>query len=114
MTQHTQKDEFDRQAARLREQYAQRLQELDDEHARNMETLFEDYELQRIHEIQERKDHDIRRLMKSHERSFKAMKDFYNRITQDHLSMISRFEAELADMDMRYKEYEQRRKNYEK
>jgi chromosome segregation ATPase len=117
MTQHTQKDEFDRQTTRLREQYAARLQELDDEHARNMETLFEDYELQRIneiHEIQERKDHHIRRLMKSHDKSFKAMKDFYNRITQDHLSMISRFEAELADMEMRYKEYEQCKKDYQK
>jgi DNA repair exonuclease SbcCD ATPase subunit len=42
------------------------------------------------------------------------MKDFYNRITQDHLSMISRFEAELADMEMRYKEYEQCKKDYQK
>jgi DNA repair exonuclease SbcCD ATPase subunit len=117
MTQNTQKDEFDRQTTRLKEQYSQRLQELDDEHTKNMQTLFEDYELQRInelHEIQERKDHHIRRLMKSHDRSFKTMKDFYNRITQDHLSMISRFEAELQDMDRRYKEYEQRKKNYEK
>jgi chromosome segregation ATPase len=117
MTQHTQKDEFDRQTTRLKEQYAQRLQELDDEHAKNMEALFEDYELQRIneiHEIQERKDHHIRRLMKAHDRAFKGMKDFYNRITQDHLAMISRFEAELQDMETRYKEYEQRKKNYEK
>jgi chromosome segregation ATPase len=117
MSQHNQKDEFDRQTARLKEQYAQRLQELDDEHAKNMAELFEDYELQRInelHEIQERKDHHIRRLMKAHDRAFKGMKDFYNRITQDHLTMISRFEAELQDMETRYKEYEQRKKNYER
>jgi tRNA 2-selenouridine synthase SelU len=77
MTEHTQKDEFERQTARLRDQYAQRLHDLDDDHTKNMEALFEDYELQRInevHEIQERKDHHIRRLMKSHDRSFKSMK----------------------------------------
>jgi chromosome segregation ATPase len=117
MQQKQQKEEYERQTSRLKESYAQKLQEIDEEHAKNMEALFEDYELQRIneiHEIQERKDHHIRRLMKSHEKAFKDMKDFYNKITQDHLSFISQYEAELQDMDVRFKEYEQRKKNYEK
>jgi chromosome segregation ATPase len=52
--------------------------------------------------------------MKSHDRAFKEMRDFYNKITQDHLAFISQYEAELQDMDARLKEYEQRKKNYEK
>jgi chromosome segregation ATPase len=117
MQQKQAKEEYERQTARLKESYATKLQELDDEQSKNMETLFEDYELQRInelHEIQERKDHHIRRLMKSHDRAFKEMKDFYNKITQDHLAFISQYEAELQDMDARLKEYEQRKKNYER
>ena len=81
MQQKQQKEEYDRQTQRLKEQYATNLQEIDDEHNKNMETLFEDYELQRInelHEIQERKDHHIRRLMKSHDKAFQEMRAFYN------------------------------------
>lgn len=117
MQQKQQKEEYERQTQRLKEQYATNLQEIDDEHNKNMETLFEDYELQRInelHEIQERKDHHIRRLMKSHDKAFQEMRTFYNKITQDHLSFIAQYEAELQDMDKRYKDFEQRKKNYEK
>lgn len=117
MTQNQVKEEYERQTKHYQEQYTQRLQEIDEEHQKNMETLFEDYELQRIneiHEIQERKDHHIRRLMKSHEKSFQEMRAFYNKITQDHLTFISQYETELNDMETRYKEYEQRKKNYEK
>ena len=98
-------------------QGATKLQEIDDEHAHNMEALFEDYELQRInetHEIQERKDHHIRRLMKSHDKAFNEMRDFYNKITRDHLAFITQYEQELEDMDRRYKEFEQRKKTYER
>ena len=117
MQQKQMKEEYERQTARLREQYSTKLQEIDDEHTRNMEALFEDYELQRInetHEIQERKDHHIRRLMKSHDKAFNEMRDFYNKITRDHLAFISQYEQELEDMDRRYKEFEQRRKTYER
>jgi glutamyl-tRNA reductase len=62
----------------------------------------ENYELQQINKIKERKGHHIRCLMKSHNNSFKVMKNFYNRTTQSYLSM------------MRRKEYEQCKKGYQK
>jgi len=117
MQQKQQKEEYERQTARLREQYEEKLRRIDEEHAQNLETLFEDYELQRIneiHEIQERKDHHIRRLMKGHDRAFKEMRDFYNRITQDQLSSISQNEDELQKIEMRCKEYEQKKRDYDR
>ncbi|KAH0786183.1 growth arrest-specific protein 8-like [Histomonas meleagridis] len=111
------KEEYDRFSQHIKDQYLQNLKDIQEENQKNIESLHEDYELQRIneiHEIQERKDYHIRGLMENHDAKFREMKDFYNKITQDHLSQISQYESELENIDNRYAEYEQRKKNYEK
>jgi len=103
--------------ARFREQYEKQFKAIEEEQNQNLEALYEDYNLQRInelHEIQERKDHHINRLIKSHKKAFQEMKSFYNKITQDHLTYIAQYEAELQAIEARYHDYEQRKKSYEK
>lgn len=111
------KDDVKGLNARFVEQYEKQFQDIERKQEENMEALFEDYNLQRInemHEIQERKDHHINRLIKSHNKAFQEMRAFYNKITQNHLTSISQYDAELQSLQARLNEYEQRKKNYDR
>jgi hypothetical protein len=41
-----------------------------------------------IHELEERKNLHINDLMENHEKAFTEMRDYYNSITRDNLSLI--------------------------
>ena len=102
---------------KMKEDYDKHFKEIEDEQERNMEALYEDYNLQRInelHEIQERKDRHINQLIKNHKKAFNEMRNFYNKITQDHLSYITQYEAEYNAILARLRDYEKRKKDYDK
>lgn len=113
----THKEDAKNLNARFKEQYEKQFEEIERKQNENMEALYEDYNLQRInelHEIQERKDHHINRLIKSHKKAFQEMRNFYNKITQDHLSYIAQYSAEYEAIQARLRDYEQRKKKYDK
>ena len=110
------KDEVKITNSRFKETYEKQFKAIEDEQNENLESLYEDYNLQRInelHEIQERKDHHINRLIKNHKKAFQEMKNFYNKITQDHLTYISQYEAEHQAIEARFLDYEKRKKENE-
>lgn len=112
-----QKDDAKSLNARFAEQYAKQFAEIEKKQEENMEALYEDYNLQRInelHEIQERKDHHINRLIKNHKKAFQDMRKFFNKITQDHLTSIAQYDAEFNAIVARLHDYEQRKKAYDK
>ena len=112
-----QKEDTKSTISKAKEDYDKRFKEIEEEQDANMEALYEDYNLQRInelHEIQERKDHHINKLIKSHKKAFQEMRNFYNKITQDHLSYISQYDEELKAIQARLRDYEKRKKDYDK
>lgn len=57
-----------------------------------MRTLRDELDLRRkteIHEIEERKNGQINTLMKNHEKAFSDIKNYYNDITLNNLSLIN-------------------------
>lgn len=57
-----------------------------------MRTLRDELDLRRkteIHEIEERKNGQINELMKTHEKAFTDIKNYYNDITLNNLSLIN-------------------------
>ena len=63
--------------------------------------LKRDLELRRkveVHEIEERKNLHINDLMRNHEAAFGQIKDYYNDITHDNLTLIKKLQNEVKDM----------------
>lgn len=51
-----------------------------------------------IHEIEERKNQQINTLMRNHEKAFSDIKNYYNDITLNNLSLINTLKTEIEDI----------------
>ncbi|VDN10808.1 unnamed protein product [Dibothriocephalus latus] len=81
-----------------------RLLKLEENRHQNQEklkTLQEAMELQRkteLHETEERKNNQINTLIQNHEKSFSDIKNYYNDITLNNLSLINNLKEKIEEM----------------
>lgn len=68
-----------------------------------MRTLRDELDLRRkteIHEIEERKNGQINELMKTHEKAFTDIKNYYNDITLNNLSLINTLKVGIIALNI--------------
>lgn len=82
----------DEQITQLRSDFERQAREIEAKYEKKMRTLRDELDLRRkteIHEIEERKNGQINELMKTHEKAFTDIKNYYNDITLNNLSLIN-------------------------
>jgi polyhydroxyalkanoate synthesis regulator phasin len=85
----------------LREQFQQQAKEIEEKYERKLRQLRDELEIRRkteIHEIEERKNQQINTLMRNHEKAFSDIKNYYNDITLNNLSLINTLKTEIEDI----------------
>jgi chromosome segregation ATPase len=96
-----------KEMTKLREEYEQAHAALLRQSEQRLSELKDDLELRRkmeIHEIEERKNRHINDLMDNHERAFAEMKNYYNSITRDNLTLIKSLKDELQELHSKHTE----------
>uniref|UniRef100_UPI00358EA322 dynein regulatory complex subunit 4 isoform X3 n=1 Tax=Myxine glutinosa TaxID=7769 RepID=UPI00358EA322 len=91
----------------LRDDFNRQVSELELKYKRKMHQLQEEFELRRktdLHELEESKNRQINSLVKCHEKSFSDMKNYYNDITVNNLSVINT----LKEQCQKSKKHEER------
>ncbi len=86
---------------KLREEFNHNIELLEGKYQDKLTALKRDLELRRkveVHEIEERKNLHINDLMRNHEAAFGQIKDYYNDITHDNLTLIKKLQNEVKDM----------------
>ena len=86
---------------KLREEFNHNIELLEGKYKDKLAALKRDLELRRkveVHEIEERKNLHINDLMRNHEAAFGQIKDYYNDITHDNLTLIKKLQNEVKDM----------------
>jgi len=76
----------------LREQFQNQIKEIEDKYEKKLKQLRDELDIRRkteIHEIEERKNQQINTLMRNHEKAFSDIKNYYNDITLNNLSLIN-------------------------
>lgn len=76
----------------LRDQFQEQAHELEEKYEKKLRQLRDELEIRRktdIHEIEERKNAQINTLMRNHEKAFSDIKNYYNDITLNNLSLIN-------------------------
>ena len=79
---------------KLREEFNHNIELLEGKYKDKLSALKRDLELRRkveVHEIEERKNLHINDLMRNHEAAFGQIKDYYNDITHDNLTLIKNY-----------------------
>ncbi|RNA05776.1 growth arrest-specific 8-like, partial [Brachionus plicatilis] len=84
------RDQFQNQAKEIEEKYEKKLKQLRDELDIRRKT--------EIHEIEERKNKQINKLMADHEKAFSDIKNYYNDITLNNLSLINTLKTEIEEV----------------
>ena len=84
------RDDFQRQAKEIEEKYETKLRNLREELDMRRKT--------EIHEIEERKNQQINTLMRNHEKAFSDIKNYYNDITLNNLSLINTLKTEIEEV----------------
>jgi hypothetical protein len=82
----------------LREQFQQQAREIEDKYEKKLRQLRDELEIRRkteIHEIEERKNQQINTLMRNHEKAFSDIKNYYNDITLNNLSLINTLKVSI-------------------
>ena len=77
---------------KLREDFQRQAKEIEDKYEWKLKSLREELDMRRkteIHEIEERKNQQINTLMRNHEKAFSDIKNYYNDITLNNLSLIN-------------------------
>ncbi|GBG32775.1 Growth arrest-specific protein 8-like [Hondaea fermentalgiana] len=95
------KQEQDRRITELRQNFERRARELQLKHERRSRVLREQLEAQRkadIQRIEQRKDSHIDELMKTHEKAFAEIKNYYNDITHNNLDLIKSLKEGVSEM----------------
>lgn len=85
----------------LRDQFQGQAREIEDKYEKKLRQLREELEIRRktdIHEIEERKNAQINTLMRNHEKAFSDIKNYYNDITLNNLSLINTLKGEIEDI----------------
>jgi polyhydroxyalkanoate synthesis regulator phasin len=76
----------------LRDQFQSQAREIEEKYEKKLRQLRDELEIRRktdIHEIEERKNAQINTLMRNHEKAFSDIKNYYNDITLNNLSLIN-------------------------
>merc|ERR1711907_594959 len=71
------------------------------EYDRKLDALRDELELRRkveLHELEERKSLHTNTLIENHQQAFAEIKNYYNAITQDNLSLIKSLKEEVVEM----------------
>jgi hypothetical protein len=66
--------------------------------------LESDYELRRkvdVHEVEERKNSHIDDLTRNHNKSYNQMKEYFNKITSDNLSLVKTLQSQIREIKKR-------------
>lgn len=92
----------------LRDQFQGQAREIEDKYEKKLRQLREELEIRRktdIHEIEERKNAQINTLMRNHEKAFSDIKNYYNDITLNNLSLINTLKVGLSTYKKNIKMY---------
>lgn len=95
------KKSHDSYVTNLREQFQNQAKEIEDKYERKLKQLRDELDIRRkteIHEIEERKNQQINTLMRNHEKAFSDIKNYYNDITLNNLSLINTLKTEIEDI----------------
>merc|ERR1711988_623624 len=87
--------------AKLEDTFGREEEELEKEYDRKLDSLRDELELRRkveLHELEERKSLHMNTLIENHQQAFAEIKNYYNAITQDNLSLIKSLKEEVVDM----------------
>ncbi|CAF0736920.1 unnamed protein product [Brachionus calyciflorus] len=85
----------------LREQFQNQAKEIEEKYEKKLRQLRDELDIRRkteIHEIEERKNQQINTLMRNHEKAFSDIKNYYNDITLNNLSLINTLKTEIEDI----------------
>lgn len=85
----------------LREEFQNQAKEIEDKYEKKLKNLRDELDIRRkteIHEIEERKNQQINTLMRNHEKAFSDIKNYYNDITLNNLSLINTLKTEIEDI----------------
>lgn len=95
------KMEQSKEISKLRQVFESDTREIQKKYEKKMKMLREDQELQRkqeVHEIEERKNLHINKLIENHRREFSDIKNYYNDITHNNLDLIKNLKNEISEM----------------
>jgi growth arrest-specific protein 8 len=95
------KEKHAKNLSKLREEFNHNITILEGKYQDRLSALNKDLELRRkveVHEIEERKNLHINDLMRNHEAAFGQIKDYYNDITHDNLTLIQKLKNEVKEM----------------
>uniref|UniRef100_A0A094ZUC6 Dynein regulatory complex subunit 4 n=1 Tax=Schistosoma haematobium TaxID=6185 RepID=A0A094ZUC6_SCHHA len=84
----------------IRKDFERKMEEQKKIYMKNTKELKEKLDLQRkneLHETEERKNNHINALMRSHEKSYAEMKNYYNDITLNNLALINTLKEQLEE-----------------
>jgi polyhydroxyalkanoate synthesis regulator phasin len=82
----------------LREEFQNQAKEIEDKYEKKLKQLRDELDIRRkteIHEIEERKNQQINTLMRNHEKAFSDIKNYYNDITLNNLSLINTLKVSI-------------------
>lgn len=105
----TLKENEKKEMLKLREGFERNHTELQKSYEKRLQTLRNDLELRRkmeIHEIEERKNGHINDLLVNHEKAFTLMRQYYNSITRDNLTLIKSLEDEIELLKVKHEQNE--------
>ncbi|XP_022345957.2 dynein regulatory complex subunit 4-like [Crassostrea virginica] len=106
------KKKHDEQITQLRSDFERQAREIEAKYEKKMRTLRDELDLRRkteIHEIEERKNGQINELMKTHEKAFTDIKNYYNDITLNNLSLINTLKEQVEESKKKYEHMEKDR-----
>jgi len=87
--------------AKMEDTFGKEEFELEREYERKLDALRDELELRRkveLHELEERKSLHMNTLIENHQQAFAEIKNYYNAITQDNLSLIKSLKEEVVEM----------------
>lgn len=99
------KKSHDSFVSNLREQFQQQAKEIEEKYEKKLRQLREELDIRRkteIHEIEERKNQQINTLMRNHEKAFSDIKNYYNDITLNNLSLINTLKVISTPQILKY------------
>uniref|UniRef100_A0A8C8FW65 Dynein regulatory complex subunit 4 n=1 Tax=Oncorhynchus tshawytscha TaxID=74940 RepID=A0A8C8FW65_ONCTS len=79
----------DQEITKTRNYFERQVREIEAKYETKMQMLRQEQDLRRKTEIEERKNSQINTLMKNHEKAFSDIKNYYNDITLNNLSLIN-------------------------
>ncbi|KAF4091845.1 hypothetical protein AMELA_G00041720 [Ameiurus melas] len=90
----------DKEITKLRSEFEEKLQEITATYEKKLEEQQEELDLRRkteIHEIEQQKHAHVKTLLKSHDKAFSDLKNYYKDITYESVNQIDSLEEKVAD-----------------